>query len=111
MVEPVILLLRNQMLVLHQKVKELLESGKVQVIIGYGDGSSDRVRPVFIRRTENVARLIWDGRCRQNLAVYLNKPEIKKLGAPAIIATPVVVKTIIQLISENQLKKIGRAHV
>jgi ferredoxin len=89
---------------LHQKVKELLESGKVQVIIGYGDGSGDRVRPVFIRKTENVDRLIWDDRCKQNLAVYLNKPEIKKLGTPAIIAIPVVVKTIIQLISENQLK-------
>jgi ferredoxin len=89
---------------LHQKAKELLESGKVRVIIGYGDGSDDRVRPVFINKIENVAHLIWDDRCKQNLAVYLNKPEIKKLGIPAIVATPVVVKTIIQLISENQLK-------
>ena len=89
---------------LHQKAKELLESGKVQVIIGYGDGSGDRVRPVFISKAENASDLIWDDRCRQNLAVYLNKPEIKKLGIPAIVATPVVVKTIIQLISENQLK-------
>jgi ferredoxin len=89
---------------LHQKAKELLESGKVQVIIGYGDGSGDRVRPVFISKAESASDLIWDDRCRQNLAVYLNKPEIKKLGVPAIVATPVVVKTIIQLISENQLK-------
>ena len=89
---------------LHQKAKELLESGKVQVIIGYGDGSGDRVGPVFISKAESASDLIWDDRCRQNLAVYLNKPEIKKLGVPAIVATPVVVKTIIQLISENQLK-------
>jgi ferredoxin len=89
---------------LRQKAKEMLESGKVQMIIGYGDGSSGRVRPVFISKAENVTQLIWDDRCKQNLAVYLNKPEIKKLGKPALIATPVVVKTIIQLISENQLK-------
>jgi ferredoxin len=89
---------------LHQKAKMLLETGKVQVVIGYGAGSGDRVRPIFISKPENVSDLIWDDRCRQNLAVYLNKPEVKKIGIPAIIATPVVVKTIIQLISENQLK-------
>jgi ferredoxin len=89
---------------LHQKAKELLESGKVQVIIGYGNGSGDRVRPIFVSKSENVNNLIWDDRCKQNLAVYLNKLEIKKFGIPAIVATPVVVKTIIQLISENQLK-------
>jgi ferredoxin len=89
---------------LHQKGKELLESGRAKVIIGYSTGSENRVRPVFIRRAEQAVDLIWDDRCRQNLAVYLNKPEIKKLGVPAIVATPAVVKTIIQLISENQLK-------
>jgi len=51
-----------------------------------------------------VSNLIWDDRCRQNLAVYLNKPEIKKFGLPALVATPAVVKTVIQLISEHQLK-------
>jgi ferredoxin len=88
---------------LHQKAKELLESGKVQVIIGYGSGSGDRVRPVFIRTPEEVSKLVWDDRCRQNLAVYLNKPEIKKMGVPAVTATPTVVRTIVQLFAENQL--------
>ena len=92
------------MQVVQQKAKELLESGKVQVVIGYGAGTGGRVRPLFVRTTSEVSKLVWDDRCRQNLAVYLNKPEIKKMGMPALIATPVVVRTIIQLIAENQLK-------
>ncbi|RPI06845.1 MAG: hypothetical protein EHM64_01470 [Ignavibacteriae bacterium] len=94
----------KRMQALHQKTKELLESGTVQVIIGYGRGCGDRVRPVFVRNAETAAGLVWDDRCRQNLAVYLNKPEIKNLGTPAIVATPAAVKSIIQLISENQVK-------
>jgi ferredoxin len=93
--------------VLQQKVKELLESGKVQIFLGYGAGTGDRVRPMIIRTAAEVSKLLWNDRCRQNLAVYLNKPEIKKMGMPALIATPVVVHTIIQLITENQLKVDG----
>jgi ferredoxin len=89
---------------LHIKAKELLESGRVRVIVGYGEGSSGRVRPVFIRNVSEAEKLVWDNRCKQNLAVYLLKPEIKKMGMPAIVATSATVLTIVQLISENQLK-------
>ncbi len=92
---------------LHQKAKELLESGKAKVIIGYGNGSGDKVRPVFVRGVGEIQQLVWDQRCRQNLAVYLFKPEIKKMGTPAIVATPVVVRSIVQLIAEKQIKSSG----
>ena len=69
---------------LHQKAKDLLESGRVKVIIGYGEGSGEKVRPVFIRHSADVSQLVWDQRCRQNLAVYLSKPEIKKMGMPEV---------------------------
>jgi len=88
---------------LHQKVKELLESGKVQVVIGYGEGSGGKSRPVFIRSTADAAKLVWDDRCHQNLAVYINKPEIKKMGKAAIVAHPAAVRTIVQMIAEHQL--------
>jgi ferredoxin len=91
------------MLALQEKARELLGSGKAGVVIGYGNGSGDRVRPVFIRKSADASKLIMDSRCRQNLAVYLLKPEVKRLGKPAIVALPSVVKTIVQLISENQL--------
>jgi len=89
---------------LHQKIKELLESGKVQVVIGYGEGSNGKTRPVFLRNAADAAQLVWDDRCHQNLSVYINKPEIKKLGKPAIVAHPAAVRTIVQMIAENQLR-------
>lgn len=82
---------------------ELLASGTVQVVVGYGEGTHGRVRPVFVRTPTEAAALIIDARCKANLAVYLAKPEIKKLGRPAIVATPPVVRTIIQQIAERQL--------
>lgn len=82
---------------------QLLTSGTVQVIIGYGEGTNGRVRPVFARTAEEAAALILDQRCKANLAVYLAKPEIRKLGRPAIVAAPAVVRTIIQQIAEHQL--------
>ena len=51
------------MQVLQQKAKELLDSGKVQVILGYGAGTGERVRPLFVRAAEEVSKLIWDDRC------------------------------------------------
>ena len=98
---------RRAMHALHQKAKELLESGKAKVIIGYGNGTGDKARPVFVRSVNEIQQLVWDQRCRQNLAVYLFKPEIKKMGTPAIVATPVVVRSIVQLIAERQIKSSG----
>jgi ferredoxin len=92
----------ESMQALQQKAKELLESGTVNVIIGYGRGSRDRVRPVFVRHAADATKLIWDQRCRQNLAVYLSKPEIKTMGTPAIVATPATVRSLIQLTAERQ---------
>ncbi|MCX7983380.1 MAG: 4Fe-4S dicluster domain-containing protein [Bacteroidetes bacterium] len=89
---------------LHERAHELLEQKAVSVIIGYGEGTEGRVRPVFIRTLEAVRLLVWDDRCRVNLAVYLNKPEIRKFGFPiAVVSTPATVRTIVQLIAEHQL--------
>jgi ferredoxin len=88
---------------LREASRELLASGKVQVVIGYGEGSHGRVRPLFIRTADSVSGLIFDQRCRGNLAVYLAKPEVWKLGKAAVVATPVVVRSLIQLIAEHQL--------
>lgn len=88
---------------LQSQAEELLTSKRVKLIIGYGEGSEGRVRPVFIRRPEEAKQLVWDDRCRQNLAVYLNKPEIKKMGVPvAVVSTPATVRAIVQLIAEHQ---------
>ena len=86
-----------------QKAAALLESKAVQVVIGYGKGSADRTRVLFVTEPADCEQLIFDSRCIQNLAVYLTKAEIKKLGKPAIVAPLPVLRSIIQLAVENQI--------
>jgi ferredoxin len=83
--------------------KELLESGKVQLIIGYEQGSGNNTRAVFVDSPSQVTKLIFDNRCIQNLAVYITKKEVRKKGKPAIVAPVPVMRSIIQLASENQI--------
>ena len=88
---------------LRKKARELLESGAVQTVIGYGEGSGRKARAVFIQKPDQADRLILDERCQQNLAVYLLKPEVKNLGKPAIVARLPVLRSILELASESQV--------
>jgi len=89
---------------IRNRAKDLLESGTVKLIIGYGQGTGDKTRAVFIGDPANVHELIFDSRCVQNLAVYITKAEVRKKGKAAIVASVPVLRSIIQLASENQLK-------
>ena len=88
---------------LRDKARELLAAGTVQVVIGYGRGSGGTGRAVFVREAAKAADLVFDGTCRQNLAVYLLKPEVRKLGKAALVAAPSALRTILQLAAENQV--------
>jgi len=89
---------------LRQRARELLEAGSVQVIIGYANGSNGRRRPLFARRPEQLDQLILEDNPPLNLAVYLRKPEIKRLGKAGVVATPSILKSILQLAAENQYR-------
>ena len=89
---------------IRKKAKELLESKTVQLIVGYENGTSNKVRAAFINDASQVDRLIYDERCVQNLAVYLVKHEVKHQGKIGIVATIPVMRTINMLISEEQVK-------
>jgi formate dehydrogenase subunit beta len=86
----------------------LLDSGSVQVVIGYGPGTLGRRRALFARTAAAAAALVHDDECRQNLAVYLLKPEVRQLGRAALVATPAALRSLVQLASERQ---IGEAEV
>ena len=88
---------------LQEKARELLAAKTVQVVIGYGRGSGGAARAVFVREAAPADSLIFDGTCLQNLAVYLMKPEIRKLGKAALVARPATLRTILQLAAENQV--------
>jgi formate dehydrogenase subunit beta len=85
------------------RAKELLENKTVQVVIGYEAGPTGVARPAFITSPSKAEVLIYDDRCVQNLAVYLTKAEVKKLGRMAILATLSVMRSIMMLISEKQI--------
>jgi len=88
---------------LRDKARELLAARTVQVVIGYGRGSGGAGRAVFVRDAAEADTLIYNEDCRQNLAVYLLKPEVRKLGKAALVAAPSALRTILQLAAENQI--------
>ncbi|MFQ5965873.1 MAG: 4Fe-4S dicluster domain-containing protein [Candidatus Scalinduaceae bacterium] len=89
-----------------KKAEELLRSNTVNVIYGYGEGSTpERTRPVFITKPEDVNKLTWNKYCVYNLTTYLKRQEARKLGKPAIVVKGCDAKTIIVLIKESQIKR------
>lgn len=82
--------------------KDLLEQGKVNVILGFEEGQTPGTSsPFFIRTAEEVERLKWDDTCTTMLAKYLLE---KKQGA-AVIAKPCDSRAIAMYMAENQLDR------
>ena len=50
-----------------KRAKELLESSAVKVVIGYEQGTGNKTRALFVEKTEDADKLIFDSRCIQNL--------------------------------------------
>jgi len=96
---------KTDMGTINEIAANLLETGEVKVIIGYGEGYSGNVRPVFARNKEEAGKLIYDKRCIQNLALYIYKKETAQLGKPAIISNFSTLRGIFRLASENQIKE------
>jgi formate dehydrogenase (coenzyme F420) beta subunit len=84
--------------------KELLESKKVNIIIGY-EGAKDKTRPVFITNPEEAVKLVFNNYSINNLSVYLSRKDIKDKGKIGIVAKGCDVKSIIMLIKESQIKR------
>jgi formate dehydrogenase subunit beta len=90
---------------LQTKAKELLAAGTVKVVIGYGKGTADSRRPIFVRAAERAGDLVVDAACTQNLATYLTKAEVRALGRMAIVAIPSTLRSILQLAAEKQIRE------
>jgi ferredoxin len=88
---------------IRNRAKQLIENKEVDVVIGYGEGFGNKVKAVFIRKPEDINKLVYDERCTQNIAVYLTKHEVKHLGKTAIIATISTMRSVLQLTAENQI--------
>lgn len=89
---------------LSKKVAQLLEEKTIDIFIGYGQGSGDRIRALFVRNAQQSEKLVYTQACDQNLATYLLKHEVKHLGKIGILANDAALRSIMQLASEFQVK-------
>ena len=96
---------------LRAAAKELLDSGRADMVLGFEGGSLPlRARPCFIAKGGSVDRLVWNQFCTANLATYLprlmEKPaSVRGEWTPpkvAIAAKGCDARSIIGLVKEHQ---------
>jgi len=86
---------------LREAAEKLLREKRVSLVIGYEDRKG---RPAFFAaKPEDCGRLAYDASCRQNLAAYLGKPEIRARLPVALVAPPAVLRSIVVMSAESQV--------
>ena len=85
---------------LRKLAEEFLLQPDAECFIGYEEGPSGSVRPVFIRRPEEVHRLVWNQKCFANLTTYLPDFHRKNL----------VVGIVVKGCDARALRELIRAH-
>ena len=91
---------------LQRAASELLSDVNVAVVIGYGrDAESPFSRPEFVRKPEDVERLVFDDRCFGNLAVYLSKEPIRRMGKIGIVVKGCDLRAVNVLLREHVVKR------
>ncbi len=106
---------------LRKRARELLDKGKVSLVLGYRAGRrAGTAVPAFVTEPEQADRLVLNEHCHQNLAVYLpglrNKQwripndegrmaEGKGTGRVAVVATGPTSRSVVNLIKENQFDR------
>lgn len=91
---------------LQKLCRELLETGKVNVVIGYGQKHPELPPyPVFVTNAEDVDQLVWNDGCFMNLTNYLTRKDVKALGKPAIVVKGCDAKALVVLEKESQIDR------
>ncbi len=82
--------------------RELLEDGKVDLVIGYEKGTTPlRSTPFFVKEVSDVQKLIWDPTCEVNLTKYLLDRD-ERIG---IVAKGCDSRSIVVCIAERQIDR------
>jgi len=82
--------------------QRLLKEGRVDLVIGFRKGTVPMMNePCFIRKAQEVDRLVWDSNCGINLANYLTDHQ-EKIG---VVAKGCDARNIIVHITENKIKR------
>jgi len=80
----------------------VLKGGRAKVVLGYAARGPRRVA-CFVTDPAKVESLVYDAECKQNLAAYLAKPEVRAVRPVALVARPAVVRSLVLLAAESQL--------
>jgi ferredoxin len=87
---------------LQDKVAELFENGTINLMIGFKSSLKKQPVPCFIENASEAGQLIYTPECKNNLSVYLHKPEVKQAKKIGIVGNIATLRSIVQLTSENQ---------
>ena len=91
---------------LRNTAKQLLEEGKVQVVIGYAElPGGEATHPTFVTDAADVDTLVWNDKCFANLTSYLTRDEVKKLGKPAVVVKGCDARALAVLEIESQVDR------
>ncbi|MCF8054598.1 MAG: 4Fe-4S dicluster domain-containing protein [Deltaproteobacteria bacterium] len=102
--------------ILRKTAKELLEGKKVDVVVGYTQGSVPlTMSPVFITNPDDAERLVFNALCSQNLAKYVHdvisqnraaqkrlKPEERKKKVVGVVARGCTTRSLVLNLQEKQ---------
>ena len=61
--------------------------GAGQVVLGYRNRQGRRA-PILLTDAAGADQLVYDAECRQNLAAYLRKPEVRQHFPVGVVAAP-----------------------
>lgn len=87
---------------IREVARSLLRDGRVDLIIGYENGSLPlRTSPCFIRSPDEAERLVWSPWCQNNLATYLHRAT----GKVGIVAKGCDARSIVGEIVERQIAR------
>jgi len=88
---------------LNKIARHLLETGRVEVVVGYRRGTEPlTATPAFVRDPEQAATLIFDATCGTNLATYLPRLKGRKV---AVVVKGCDERSVIGLLQEQQAQR------
>jgi formate dehydrogenase subunit beta len=95
---------------LRDHARQLLESRRVDCVIGYEASSHGNARPVFVYDPAEITKLIWSDACVHNLVTYLHdkKKPLRRGEEPphvAIVVKPCDSRAINVLLAEQQIER------
>jgi len=91
---------------LTEAARRLLADGEVQVVIGHArPAGSPFATPAFIRKAEDAERLVFDSMCFANLAVYLHKDEVRRMGTAAVVVKGCDMRAVNVLLRESVIDR------